>query len=127
MSNTSARFRFEFRLFDWAQGLSKTLTGTRQPFFVGMRSDGSIRRIYFSRPGEPFDSDAKDKLVNAHPIWLRYAPGPEPGSGNLEWFDLEQKHAERWMAGKFGAEDFVDVRASGNRDSWPTSWRVIFG
>src|SRR3990172_5430015 len=122
MPTSTARFCFEFRLFDWAEGLSRRLAGGRQPMFVGIRADQSLRRIYFARPGESFDGDAKNKLVEAHPVWFQYAPYPELGAGYLEWFALESPTAERWLESSIGPEDLLDVRASGNRATWPKSW-----
>ena len=51
---STARYRFEFQLFEWAEGLSKDLCGDSRCFFIGLRPEGSVRRIYFARPGAPF-------------------------------------------------------------------------
>jgi len=127
MATSTARYRFEFRLFDWAESFTRSLCGDRRSFFLGLRRDGSVRRIYFSRPGAPFDGDRKSALAESHPVWLLYAPYGEVGSGYLEWFDLERPIAERWLGQPLDDADFMDVRSLGSRDGWPTSWRMIIG
>lgn len=127
MPTSTARYRFEFRLFDWAESVTRELAGERRSFFVGLREDGSPRRIYFARPEEPFDGDRKTQLAESHPIWFLYSPYDDPGAGYLEWFNLPQGVAERWMKRKLEPADFIDVRSTGTRDGWAESWRVIVG
>ena len=127
MATSTARFRFEFRLFDFAESFSRQLAGGRRSLFIGLRHDGSTRRVYFGKRGEAFDGEKKNQLVATHPVWFLYQPHDEPGSGYLEWYGLDRTVAERWLGGTLRPEDFVDVRASGNRDTWPDAWRVIVG
>lgn len=124
MASTS-RYRFEFRLLEWAESFSRRLNGGRRAFFLGMRADGSVRRIYFARQDEGFDGDMKNRLAEQNAVWFLYNPYDEGGAGYLEWFELPRDTAERWLDRTLQTEDFIDVRASGVRDSWPLSWRVI--
>ncbi|MEQ1504856.1 MAG: hypothetical protein ABMB14_21655 [Myxococcota bacterium] len=121
---STARYRFEFRLHDWARQLSVGLCGKRAAFFLGMRDDGSIRRIYFAPSGEPFDGATKTQLAEAHPKWFLYLPYDDDGA-YLEWLGVDRKLAERWIGRKLEAVDFLDVRSTGAREEWPESWRVI--
>jgi hypothetical protein len=125
MPTSTSRYRFEFRLFDWAETFIRSLSGTRCAFFVGLRADGTIRRIYVSPPDDPFDGERKAKLAEAYTGWFVYAPYEEPGTGYLEWLGLEQAVAERWLAARLGADDYFDVRSTSAREGWPESWRVI--
>mgnify|MGYP001359797592 CR=1 FL=1 len=127
MPTSTARYRFEFRMFDWVQGLSRSLCGTRTSLFIGIRKDGSMRRIYFARPTKGFDGDQKSTLAESHPAWLLYQPYEELGSGYLEWFGLDRKIAERWLSDNLTEADFLDVRSKDSRDDWPSAWRVIVG
>ena len=127
MANSTARYRFEFRVFDWAENLSRSLTGGRRAFFIGLRSDGSIRRIYFARPRQSFDGERKEALAESHSMWLLFSPHEEPGAGYVEWLNLGQPVAERWLARCLDPADFMDVRSDVGRDGWPTNWRVIIG
>jgi hypothetical protein len=127
MGNSTARYRFEFRLFERAEAFSRLLTGGRTSIFIGLRTDGTLRRIYLTRPGESFDGEAKTQLVEAHASWALYVPHAEPGSGYLEWFELDRRAVERWLGERLEEADFIDVRARGQRDEWPRSWRVLFG
>ncbi|MBW2254260.1 MAG: hypothetical protein JRI25_06630 [Deltaproteobacteria bacterium] len=127
MPKSTARYRFEFRVHDWAVSTSRALCGRRTGFFIGMRDDASLRRIYFPRPGRAFSGDRKNAMAEAHPVWLLYAPYEEPGSAYLEWFNLDRSIVERWLEGKLGPEDFLDVRNTESREDWPPTWRVIVG
>lgn len=127
MPTSTARFRFEHRLFDFAEALSRQLAGGRRSMFIGLRADGTTRRVYFGKLDEAFDGEKKNALVGSHPVWFLYQPYDEPGSGYLEWYAMDRTVVERWIGAKLRADDFVDVRASSNRDDWPTAWRVIFG
>jgi hypothetical protein len=127
MSSSTARYRFEFRLFDWAEAYSRDMCGERRAFFIGIREDGSPRRVYFARQDDQFDGERKAALAESHPVWILFGPADDRGSGYLEWYGLEKDVAERWVKRPFEATDFIDVRASGGRDGWPTSWRVLVG
>jgi hypothetical protein len=125
MSQSTARYRFEYRLLDWAEGFVRSLAGSRRSFFVGFRADGTIRRVYVSLPGHAFDAEARRTLAEAYTIWFLFQPSEEPGAGYLEWLDLPRGVAERWLGDRLQAEDFVDVRHANAREDWPECWRVI--
>ena len=126
MAQPTSRYRFEFRLHDWAERLATSLTGAPCAFFVGLRDDGSLRRIYFAGEGAPFDGAAKAALAEAYRRWFLYLPHDE-GSAYLEWLGLDRRTAERWLGKRLDASDFLDVRQTGSREEWPESWRVIVG
>ena len=125
MPTSTTRYRFEYRLHDWAERFVITMGGARCAFFVGMREDGSIRRVYVAPIGEPFDGAQKAQLAEAHPRWFLYSPYDEESSAYLEWLGLARRTAERWLGRRFDATDFMDVRTTGTREEWPDSWRVI--
>lgn len=127
MSKPTARYRFEFRMHDWARDLARRLAGRRVSLFIGLRADGTVRRVYAARPGESFDFERKAAMTEAHQSWLLYRPHEDPDAAYLEWLDLDQKVAEGWLGGSFGEQDFVDVRGHESKAGWPTSWRVITG
>lgn len=112
-------------MLEWAEGLSKNLCGERRSLFVGLRPDGAVRRVYFAVGDESFEGERKNALAESHGKWFLYTPHAEPGTGYLEWLELDRRIAERWLAARLGPEDFLDVRASGSRPDWPTSWRVL--
>jgi hypothetical protein len=126
VAQPTSRYRFEFRLHDWAERLGRSLCGEPIAFFVGLRDDGSPRRIYFAGAGSPIDGPAKAALAEAYQSWFLYLPHDE-GSAYLEWLGLEQAVAERWLGKRLDASDFLDVRQTGTREGWPDSWRVIVG
>lgn len=123
----TSRYRFEYRLLDWCEALSRGLTGGRTSFFAGLRDDGSLRRLYFARSDEPFEGERKLKLADIYPSWLLYTPAEEAGSGYLEWLALPRDVAERWLGRAIEASDLVDVRTGSARADWPTDWRVHLG
>jgi hypothetical protein len=122
---STARYRFEFQLFEWAEDLSKDLCGDTRCFFIGLRPEGSVRRIYFARPGAPFSGERKRVLADGHLHWFLYHPYGDPGAGYVEWYDLDQAVSERWLKRKLERGDFEDVRGGGALHAWPSSWRVI--
>lgn len=124
MSST-ARYRFEFRLLDWCEGFSRSLAGNRAAFFLGLRPDGTVRRVYLSRPGEPFEGERKAAAIEAHPSWLLYTPYEAPGTGYLEWMELGRDPVERWLKSKLEPSDLLDVRSTAAPIPWPATWRVI--
>ena len=125
MPTSTARYRFEFRLNDWAEKFVTSLAGRRSAYFVGFREDGTIRRVYVSLPDEPFDGAQKTQLAEAYPRWFLYVPYDDEGTAYLEWLGIERKVAERWVGRRLEAADFLDVRTTSSRDEWPESWRVI--
>lgn len=127
MTTSTARYRFEFRLFDWAEAFSRSLCGERRSCFIGLRADGSVRRVYFAQRGDPFDGERKSTLAESHGAWLLYAPYGEVGTGYLEWLELDREVAERWLGAPLEAADFMDVRSMGSREGWPRAWRMIIG
>lgn len=125
MATSTARYRFEFRMLEWAETLGKSLCGERRGLFVGLRPDGAVRRIYFAAGSESFEGERKNALAETHPHWFLYTPHGEPGTGYLEWFELDRRVAERWLAHRLQNEDFLDVRGPASRAEWPVSWRVL--
>lgn len=124
MSST-ARYRFEFRLFEWSETLAHDLCGETRCFFVGLRPDSSVRRIYFARSGAPFSVERKRILVDGHAGWFLYHPFAARGPGYAEWYDLDLEAVERWLKAPLDDIAFEDVRGEGSLHAWPTSWRVL--
>ncbi len=127
MSTTTSRYRFEFRIQDWANSWILRLAGTRVGFFVALRRDGTVRRIYVAAPDRPFDGQQKVALGQEYASWFLYLPYDNEGAAYLEWLNLDRGTIERWLGRELSPEDFIDVRTTGCRDGWPTSWRVIVG
>ncbi len=88
MSSSTARFRFELHLFDWVERQVCRWNGERSGCFIAFRDDGSLRRIYFASPFQPWDADQRARMVAAHERWMLYLPGACSGQGYLEWSDL---------------------------------------
>ena len=116
------RYAFEERILAFAEELSRRFVGGRRAFFVGLRDDGSPRRIYFAEDG-PFDAAQKDRLAGAHPRWFLFLPHDE--GTYLEWLDVDRATFERWLGAPLGPDALVDRTSTGSRGAFPTSWRVI--
>ncbi len=127
MSTTTSRYRFEFRIQDWAASWILRLTGVRAGFFVAFRADGSVRRVYVASPERPFDGQQKVALGQEYRSWFLYLPYEDERGAYVEWLNLERETVERWIGRELSPEDFIDVRTTGCRDGWPESWRVIVG
>jgi hypothetical protein len=125
MPNSTLRYRFEFRVHDWAERLSVGLCGARVGFFVGLRADGTVRRLYFRPRGESVAGESKTALAEAHPRWFLYQPYEDEGSAYIEWLGLDQPTVERWLGRPLERADFLDVRSAGHHEGWPEAWRVI--
>lgn len=125
MPATTARYRFEFALLEWAERWSVGLCGHRCAFFLELRADASMRRVWFAGPAEPFDATRKAQLTAGHPRWFLYLPYDALGSAYLEWNGLPARLVERWLARRLDPTDFLDVRTTGARAEWPESWRVV--
>lgn len=127
MPVSTVRYRFEYRLFDWAEGHVRELGGERVAFFVALREDGTLRRTYYAAPGRPWDGEQKTSMAQAHPRWFLFVPEEEPGRGYLEWSELPVAVARRWLGRPVLATDLQDVRGGEALDHWPESWRVVVG
>ena len=127
MTTSTARYRFEYRLHEWAEDLSMRMCGEMRSLFVGVRASGAVRRIYFSRTPSPFDGDRKRLLADGHQHWFLYQTHGERGSGYIEWFELDRGVVERWLGGAMADEDMADVRGAGELSEWPACWRVLMG
>jgi hypothetical protein len=121
--NDTARYGFEERIRDFAAGFSERMTGGRRAFFVGMRADGAVRRVYFAED-EPFDAEQKARLVEGHPRWFLYLPHLD--GTYLEWLDVDAATFERWMGAPLGPGALADRDSTGARGAFPDAWRVIF-
>lgn len=127
MPVSTARFRFEYRLLDWAEASSRAWTGARVEFFVALREDGSLRRIYFGTPNAPWDGEQKTSMAQASPRWFLYLPDEEPGRGYLEWSALPVAVVRTWLDRAVQAADLADVGGGAPLDHWPEGWRVVLG
>jgi hypothetical protein len=127
VANTTSRYRFEYRIQDWASSWSTQLVGHRVAFFVAFRRDGSVRRVYVAPVDRPFDGAQKAALGQEYATWFLYLPYDSEGTAYLEWLNLPRATIERWIGRTLLSDDFLDVRATGCRDDWPESWRVIVG
>ena len=126
MSQSTARFRFEFRILKWSEGFIGRLSGSRTSFFIGLREDGSIRRVYVSHGSLGFESMARQQLIDSYPRWFLYEPQVELECATVEWMGLSAECAERWLGEPLDGGDFQDVRHEGSLQGWPESWRVRF-
>lgn len=127
MPTSTARYRFEFRILDWAETFGRGLCGTRCSFFIGLREDGTVRRVYLAPPGDRLDGGKKAALADAYSAWFLYSPYEASGTGYVEWLSLPREVVERWLQRPLEGPDFLDVRTTTSRDEWPVSWRVIVG
>ena len=125
MPTSTSRYRFEYRLLEWAESLCRDLHGGRSGLFVGLRSDGTVRRIVFAAPDERLEGERKAKLTTGADSWFLFAPYDEPGTGYLEWLDLPATTVERWLRRPLEVVDFQDVRTGTPLGQWPPGWRVI--
>ena len=126
MPVATVRYRFEYRLFDWAEDRVRALCGVRTSMLVALRDDGSLRRIYFSTPGG-WTGDQKNSMVRSNARWFLYVPEDEAGRGYLEWDELPVGVAQRWLGRALQGADFSEVRGGEALDRWPESWRVVVG
>jgi hypothetical protein len=124
MADLTARYRFEFRLLAWAESMSRELCGSRRSFFVGIREDGSPRRVYLARRGVEIDGARKAALAETHSRWFHYSPHEVTGTGYLEWLGLPETTATTWLKDPLEPADFVDVRSTDIREGWPEAWRA---
>ena len=125
MPRPTGRYGFEHRLGEWAASFSRGLTGARCAFFIGLRADGTIRRVYMLAPGVSVEPDQKTKLAGAYSHWFLYSPYEEGKESYLEWLGLEQGSVEHWLQGPLTDSDFECARDEGALDTWPEGWRVI--
>ncbi|MCA9569195.1 MAG: hypothetical protein KC656_15205 [Myxococcales bacterium] len=123
---STARYRFEYRLFDWAEDHIRNLAGERVAFFVACRQDGTLRRIYVAAPYSPWDQDQRASMADAHPRWFLFVPGTEPGRGYIEWCELPVSIARRWLGRPMLDADFQAVTGGEPLQHWPDSWTVTF-
>ena len=126
MPVATVRYRFEYRLFDWAESRVHELSGERTSMLVALREDGSLRRIYFSTP-KGWTGEQKNSMIRTNARWLLFVPQKEPGCGYLEWDELPVGVVKRWMGRALVAADLADVTGGDPLDRWPESWRVVLG
>lgn len=122
--NATDRYAFEDQIRAFAEEFSLRMSGSRRAFFVGMRADGGVRRIYFAGGDEPFDAEQKARLAEGHPRWFLYLPHPD--GTYLEWLDVDLETFGRWRGAPLGDDALEDRGSTGARGSFPTAWRVIF-
>lgn len=123
---STARYRFEYRLFDWAEDHVRSLCGERTAFFIALRQDGTLRRVYFAAPFRPWDQEQKDSMVASSPRWLLFVPAEEPGKGYIEWCEIPIATVRRWLGREVLEVDFQSVTGAEALRHWPDSWRVVF-
>ncbi|MCB9687296.1 MAG: hypothetical protein H6738_14175 [Alphaproteobacteria bacterium] len=119
----TVRYAFEPAVRDWAERVSAGFCGAPTAFFVGLREDGSPRRIYFAAPGVPFDAAQKTSLADAHSRWLLYLPHDD--GTYLEWLGVDASLAARWLGRALDPDDLRELDGAGAREEWPDAWRVL--
>jgi len=117
----------EYRISEWGAQFSMKLTGRRTGFFIGFRTDGSVRRVYLSPPGRGVSGKRKERLTEAYDTWLLYSPFSDAPGTYLEWMGVSRAVMERWLDAPIAIGDLVDVRGSKDMEAWPEAWRVIVG
>lgn len=122
--STTARYPFEHHLHAWARRWVQGLCGRTCGVFIGLREDGSVRRVYLAHPERELSGEEKQALVSRYNHWFLYHPY-EDGGAYLEWFSLSQRWPETWLQRALEADDFLDGDSGGRREGWPESWRVI--
>lgn len=127
MPRPTDRFPFEKVLADWALDFTRNLTGKRLPFFVGLRDDGTVRRVYLSPPSQAFDAARKTTLAESYSGWILFAPYDDGPELYLEWLGLQQDRAEVWLGRPLTDDDLQPTDGSAPLSAWPTAWRVIVG
>lgn len=108
----------------WSRSLTMRMTGRLCSFFVGFRPDGSVRRVYFGLPDIELLGERKAALAEMYTRWFLFAVDEsEREIAYVEWLNLPQSVAERWVGRAFEDDDLCGSR--GSLDGWPTHWRVI--
>lgn len=121
---STVRYPFELHLHTWARDWAQGLCGRTCGVFVGLREDGSVRRVYLAHPDRELSGDEKQELVARYNHWFLYHPY-EGGGAYLEWFALSQRWPETWLGRALEPADFRDGDTGEARAGWPESWRVI--
>ena len=125
MPTSTSRYRFEFEMDAWARAFIVPLAGSVCAFFLALREDGSVRRLYVAPPRRAFGAEQKSRMIKQNARWFLFSPVHHDGSSYLEWAGIEPGTAARWVGRSFTADDFLDVRSAGRREAFPDTWRVI--
>ncbi len=126
MPSPTARYRFEYHLLNWASAFSAGLCGEARGFFIGLRADGSVRRVYLAPPESEMGADRKTALADAYAAWLMFTPyRDEPGTYYLEWLGITSGVVRHWLGGLPEGPELEDVRDGAAIEQWPEAWRVI--
>jgi hypothetical protein len=124
MPHSTSRYRFEWKVLDWASRLSTALTGhPHYPFLVLFTPDGQLRQIHLGDAPERHDDAVWQRLRAAAPAWLAYDPFEGPEYTYLQWQDVPKATFERLLGATFTTEDLT---AADQGIEFPATWGVMF-
>jgi hypothetical protein len=125
MPRYSAKFKFEFKVFDWAMRFCHLMTGRimDDSFSIILDADGATRRAFFGDPaefgpeGDPYGQPAQSALF--------YNPIDAPEYYFMYWQNIRRETLERLMGEPFEEADFVSLSGR-ERMEFPPRWSVWF-
>ena len=119
MPTATAKFPFEFKILEWANGFSRTMTGEDRGFWLTLDSAHAVQQIIFGG----FDMAARETLAQSGRGWIFYDPFDAPEYAWLEWRNVPRAALERLLGKTLNEADFTHAN---KRIEHPISWRVMF-
>jgi hypothetical protein len=124
MPRATCKYRFEWKVFDWAKNFSEILTGHDQyAFFIAFTETGRARKVIVGDRPETFDRQELEALQGESPSWLFHDPFEGPVYTYIQWQNVERRTMERLLGASFEPNDFMSNDKS---VEFPTSWGVMF-
>lgn len=124
MPRATCKYRFEWKIWDWATRFSHTLTShNHYAFLVLLTEDGRTSKIIVGDRPEHFDHQEFEAWRQEAPSWLFYDPFEGPVYTCIQWQNVERGTMERLIGATIEPDDLI---SDGVAIEFPTSWSVIF-
>jgi hypothetical protein len=125
MARYLAKFKFEFKIFEWATRFCHLMTGRAMDdrFLIILDADGAARRAFF---GDLVDlGPGRDAFGHPTQSLLSYSPVEAPEYYHIYWQNVPRETLERLMGEGFEQADFLSLVGE-KRMEFPVTWSVWF-
>ena len=132
MAHVTHAFPFEQKVFNFAENLSKSLTGGNRTFVVIFNGTGSVQTIIVKKPSVTTNDITRQLEETKQPHFI-YDPFDAPKHTWISWLKVKRSTLERIIGNRF---EYVDFEKSVSASEWtpelkpekmfPESWGVMF-
>ena len=78
MPKATVKYQFEWKVWEWAEALTKSLTGAAHSFMMVLQDDGIVRQLIVGMEPGRMDSGLKENMTEEYHCWILFEPFDGP-------------------------------------------------